>query len=386
VASGFLLQTGGLQGYIPPMNSAKMDLIGRRLQGRRESRGLSQAALSEAMGIASRQTLSKIENGQQAITPKQLVAAAKALDVRTDYFTDPFHAAGEATFSFRAEAMSEACRGELEDSAGRWLATYRELSAWRGEDSGFGAWKLNLTVKSRYEHAEAAAASIRQLLQLGDVPARDLERKLGSELGIQVLYVDLPDEVSGVASRMTGVQAILVNRKEVAGRRMFNLAHEVFHILTWDTIPPPELDSGEGRGRQRVEQLANKFASALLMPEDAVRAKWSENGKASSPEAMAVLADWFRVTGAAMKWRLINLGLAQAAKLPSDAEVAAACRSLDTPSPPPPLFNVRFVELVHSAVEAGRMSLRKALLILRMTSYEFSELCRAYGRVSPYEV
>lgn len=368
------------------MSQSTGDQIGQRLQYRREAQGHSQQALSEAMGIASRQTLSKIENGQQAITAEQLVAAANALGVRTDYFTDPFHAAGEAAFSFRADDMPEPLREELEERAGRWMATLRELAIWRGEDSGYGGWKLNLTSRSRYEHAEAAAGWMRQMLQLGDVPARDLERKLATELGIQVLYVELPTEVSGAASRMTGVQAILVNRNEVLGRRMFDLAHELFHLLTWDTMPPPALDRKGGRVAPRVEQLANVFASALLMPGETVRAKWSEVGKAASPQAVAALAAWFRVSGQALKWRLIDLGLARVEQLPSDSELADARRTLETDDPQPPLFNVRFVELVHSAVEAGRLSLRKALSILGMTSWEFSELCRAYGRLSPYEV
>lgn len=364
-----------------------MDLVGQRLQYRREQQGLSQAALSEAMEIPSRQTLSKIENGQQAITPKQLVAAAKALGVKTEYFTDPYHAAGEAAFSFRAKDMLPVSRVELEERAGRWLATYRELAAWRGEDPGYASRRLNLTTRSRYEHAQAAAAAVRQLLQLGDVPARDIERKLGTEFGVQVLYVDLPSNVSGAACRMTGIQAILLNRNEVPGHRMFNLAHELFHLLTWDTMPPPALDRhGRDGGRvdRRVEQLANVFASALLLPEDAVARKWAEADSAASPEVFSALAEWFHVSGPALKWRLINLGLAKEEHLPPDEELTDARGESGPLLSPPPLFNVRFVELVHSAVGAGRLSLRKTLSILGMTSREFSELCRAYGRVSPY--
>ena len=60
---------------------------------------------------------------------------------------------------------------------------------------------------------------------------------------------------------------MLINRHEVAGRRHFDLAHELFHILTWDAMPPEHVGGSAGdRAGNRVEQLANNFASAVLMP------------------------------------------------------------------------------------------------------------------------
>ncbi len=68
--------------------------------------------------------------------------------------------------------------------------------------------------------------------------------------------------------------AVLINRREVAGRRHFDLAHELFHVLTWDTMPPDHVEAAVETSRNRVEQLANKFASAVLMPA-AVLARFS---------------------------------------------------------------------------------------------------------------
>ena len=36
---------------------------------------------------------------------------------------------------------------------------------------------------------------------------------------------------------------ILVNRHEPRGRRSFDLAHELFHVLTWDAMPPERIES-----------------------------------------------------------------------------------------------------------------------------------------------
>ncbi len=362
--------------------------MGERLRDRRKALKLNQEELSGRLGINNRQTLSDIETGKQAITPEQLAAAAQALGVTTGYFTDPFHAAAEAAFSFRAENIDTDVREALEEQAGRWLATMRELAGWRGEEDEYfpkESGTLRLTSKARYEHAQAAARALGKRLQLGNVPARRLESKIASELGIHVLYVDLPEGVAGAAARMTGVQAILVNRNEPAGRRMFNLAHEVFHLLTWDTMPPPDVETASAKSAKRVEVLANSFASALLMPREEVLEKWEAAAALSTVESIVTLAEYFQVSPPAAKWRLVVLGVLDEGSAPSDPELARA-RPTEPERTPPLRFNARFVELIHSAVEAGRLSLRKALSILGMTSVEFGELCRSYGRQLSYDI
>ena len=86
------------------------------------------------------------------------------------------------------------------------------------------------------------------------------------ELGVLVLMVDAIEGVSGAACRLPALDAVLINRREAPGRRHFDLAHELFHILTWDTMPPEHVEDASEHSKNRVEQLANSFASALLMP------------------------------------------------------------------------------------------------------------------------
>ena len=74
--------------------------------------------------------------------------------------------------------------------------------------------------------------------KLGPIPAEKLPEVMERKLGILVLMVDAIDGVSGAACRLPDLDAVLINRHEVAGRRNFDLAHELFHVLTWDTMPP----------------------------------------------------------------------------------------------------------------------------------------------------
>ncbi len=335
------------------------------------------------MGLNHRQTLGAIENGERNIQPAELAAAAQALGVPPEYFTDRFSAGGEASFSFRAEPVPEDALRSFEDRAGRWLATYREL----GRPSVVRR-SLALTQESSYEDAQQAAEATRRELGLGDCPAFELEEALEREWGILVLYVDPPSGVSGAASRLNEVQAILINRNEPRGRRHYDLAHELFHLLTWDTIPPPRFDSmSPRRGARRMEELANNFAAALLMPRRSIEESWAEHEGLPLVDRIRAMAARFGVTGPAMKWRLLKLDRVRQTDLPEDPEVGG----VPIPGDPqdgvrPHLFNTRFVTRLHHAVEEGRLSVRKASRIAGTDTAGLADLFRSYGRTLSYDV
>ena len=68
--------------------------------------------------------------------------------------------------------------------------------------------------------------------------------------------VDADRGISGAACRLPELDAVLIARHEVEGRRHFDLAHELFHLLTWDAMPP------EHRWRRR-ERRAGAVSSSL---------------------------------------------------------------------------------------------------------------------------
>ena len=360
--------------------------IARRLKARRETAGLTQDQLAAGMGFNNRQTLAAIEAGERAIKPSELVQAAQALAVSLGFFTDPYTAAGEAAFSFRAETDPGADVGSFESLAGGWLATYEALGAEEGIASTYLTPSLALTRNSSYEAAQAAGEEVVQRLRLGRVPARDLQFALEREWGILVLYVDAPRGVSGAASRLNGLQSILINRDEPRARRNYDLAHELFHLLTWDAMPPRRIDSERtSSADKRIEELANNFAAALLMPKAMLASKWEASRTADRHTWLAATAVELAVSVAALRWRLVNLGLADSGELPTEAEIRAAAVRPDSGAKPQ-LFNVALVHRIHAAVESGVLSLRKGSRILGLDIAEFAALCAAYGRQLSYEV
>ena len=96
---------------------------------------INQEALSNALGFADRQTLASIEAGQRAVAPAELVAIAQALGTTVADLLDPYRLAErEAAFNFRtAEPVTGDVFRAFEDTAGRWIATYREVGLRLGE-------------------------------------------------------------------------------------------------------------------------------------------------------------------------------------------------------------------------------------------------------------
>lgn len=364
----------------------QQDQIGRRIKAVRESRRMTQADLSRILGFNDRQTLAAMEAGERRVSPEELVRTAEALQVEVDVFLDPYLLIGEGAFSFRAKEVDEPTLAAFEDQARRWIATYRELGRQSGSEPRRLGHKLELYPWSSFEDAEASAETLWKSWELGDVPADRLEDAIETHLGALVLYVDAAEGISGAASQLPGLQSILVNRREPRGRRSFDLAHELFHVLTWDAMPPRRVEPLEIKPAKgnRVEQMAESFASALLMPAAVIAGRWASRGDEELSLWLGRTAADLRVSVPALRWRLVNLGcLAKGdARALSAAPRPATARAERMPL----LFSRRFVERVASAVEDGRLSLRRAAGLLGLTLAELADLCAAHGYPLSYEI
>lgn len=127
--------------------------------------------------------------------------------------------------------------------------------------------------------------------------------------------------VSGMLVRKKDRGVIVVNPRHVTTRQRFTIAHELGHFILHDDetfidhVRVDYRDERSGRGTERQEIDANKFAAELLMPEDMVRAAHRQqlgDGPApASSDFVAELAETFDVSHEAMTFRLVNLGLSR---------------------------------------------------------------------------
>ncbi len=361
--------------------------IADRIRALRERAGLTQDQLAKRLGLPHRQTLTSIERGERALTPAELVHAADVLGVDVETFTDPYRLVGEGEFSFRADGVRSGVLDSFEQQAGNWVATYRTLLEAESGAPSLLRTRLELTERSSFEDAHAAADDVRDLWKLGDVPAARLPEAIESELGAQVLFVDAPHGMSGAALSLPGLPVIFVNRMETRGRRHFDIAHELFHILTWGTMAPNRVESqkvGTGKGH-RAERLADNFAGALLMPAEVVARAHRARGDADLSEWLNFTANSLQVTSIALAWRCVVLGYLHKSEVRALDAGRLASNGETEPDDTPLRFNRSFVTRVYDSVEAGHLSFRRAARLLSLAPSGLTDLFMEYGHEPSYE-
>lgn len=365
-------------------------LIGQRLKALREERKLSQDELARLLGFNDRQTVSAIETGERRLSADELLLVVQQLGASLDYFTDPFRLVGEGSFNWRQSNVPTQVLGAYERVAGQLIAAFRTLGAQLGEKPPLERSSLRLTKASRFEEAAEAGERFAAERKLGDIPARRLAEVMEYDLDILVLMV-APNHagVSGAACRLPELDVVLINRDEVPGRRHFDLAHELFHILTWEVMPPSHIEeASETGGSNRVEQLANAFASSVLMPAHVVKAAadWGDTRGDLLIERLNETADRLEVTSTALLWRLVSLDLIS--KADARGVRPEALRFKGRPhrrdEKAPPLFSKRFAGIVARAIDEGQVSTRKIASVLGLTIDDLGDLFTEHGVPAPY--
>ena len=368
---------------------AEAPLIGVRIKALREQRKLTQDAVARLFGFKDRQTVSAIETGARGVTAEELLLAVEKLDAPLEYFTDPFLLVGEGRFSWRHTGVDAKRLAAYEHISGRWIAAFRRLAPAVGRRIPLMRRALGLTRHSRFEDAMRAGERFAAELELGDVPAVRLREAMERNLGILVLTVDADRDICGAACRLPEMDAVLIARHEVAGRRHFDLAHELFHILTWDAMPPEHSEAAQETGGNRVEQLANNFAAAALMPAARLlrRGDWSDLTGGELVRRLNAAADELQVTSSALRWRLVALGALKTAAARALPE--AALRNNGRPEAddvPPARFSEPFLKVMGLAIDQGLVSLRRMAGLLGVTVEGVAELFASHGLERPVEL
>ena len=364
--------------------------IRRRIAALRERAGLTQADLAQALGFKDRQTVSTIETGDRKVSAAELVKLADIFGVDLPFFSDPYILVDEASFSWRRNELPDDEIVQFEKKAKGWVALYRHLSRLAEVPVNSLVPTLALDQESRFEEASAEGETIARQFDLGPVPALRLEETLNVDLNALVLQIDAPEGISGAACRLGGLYVVLVNRNEAPARRAFNLAHELFHLATWNQMPPEHIESVRVRrgGNPRPEQLANAFAGGMLMPRASLEPMLARHPRPEPDqhaEWIKTLATAMAVSGQAMKWRLVDLGelpRAQAGRISDDA----LRMDPDPETPLPPRFSQNFVERLHWGLDRGQLTVRKAAQVMSLTLDELQALFGSYGMPVPFDL
>ena len=164
------------------------------------------------------------------------------------------------------------------------------------------------------EQIEARARDVLKKHHLNSIPINPVI--IAKREGMAVNNAKFSDDsMAGMIARRGDNITLLVNQSDPPYRKRFTIAHELGHHFLHlmkdgefvdgesNLFRQPKGDPTNWTPDQSAEYQANMFAAALLMPEDAVRETWAENG------SLEEMARQFNVSEQAMGIRLDQLGL-----------------------------------------------------------------------------
>lgn len=279
--------------------------LNERLKQARLALKLTIGAVEEKTGIGS-STISEFENGKREPRLTQLKTLADAFQRPISFFLEEGEPVPEVVLwrkkptSPQAEQVQMRLLGLAEQ--------YHNLETWC-EDHEPSELPPAVGKAGSYSYADAEklAYHVRHELGLGERPGQTLLRVLEEVCKVKVFH--LAFEPTGSAACTLSSRfgaAILLNRAHVRWRRNFDLAHELFHLLTWKIFRQTTCSDGI-EASDWEEKLATCFARNLLMPQEVVRVAVDprlDESKKVGFDALFEIARQFDVSVEALLWQM----------------------------------------------------------------------------------
>ena len=281
--------------------------IGQKLRLARDAVGytLNKASKESDIGESS---LCEFENGKREPKFSQLSQLAEVYRRTIEFFlTD--EPVVENMMLWREKPDTEEKRKEVETRFFQLCEQYHNLETVMGEIKGTELPKFSQGKSSEFDYnkVDELAEKVRKGFSLGDIPGASLKQILEEKFYVKIFHLDFSGSAISIFSETFGY-AILLNKTNKLWRRNFDLAHELFHLLTWnifrDSSPDNYIPS------ENEESFANAFASKLLLPTDSaknrINSQINKDGKITF-EKLYEIAREFDVSIEALLWRMLYL-------------------------------------------------------------------------------
>jgi Zn-dependent peptidase ImmA (M78 family)/DNA-binding XRE family transcriptional regulator len=353
--------------------------LGARIRELRKRLGMTQKALADRVGILHHQVISQVEKGKREVKAWELAAIARTLhlEVAELLSTAPPRSDVMVLWRDRGEA------GYLETGA-EFLKHCREYYLLEKLCDLEKPEELPQAKADNFNEARRLADLYVAQLQLGSQPAASLVPTLENRFGVYIWYASLTGKGSGACARGEFGHGILINGDEAPWRRNYSLAHELFHLLTWDHFGAGTVAQDENLWRN-AEKLANAFASQLLLPADAVLEKFESNVHEGQITYLSLIeiAREFDVSTEALLWRLASLRRVlkeEVERVLKDETFRCLDRStmhnywrdvLRLPE--------RFVRLAFGAYQRGRLTKSRLAELLDTSLFDLESVLAEYG-------
>jgi len=333
--------------------------IGARLKIAREAIGYTLQKVAEKTMIGE-SSISEFEHSKREPKFSQLSALAEIYKKPIEYFLTDKNFVPDLMLWREPPIIEE--KGEIEAQFRLLCEQYHKLEILMGETS---TETLPQTSESQeefdYKKAERLAENTHRIFGLGEIPSTSLRHILEERFHVKIFHLAFQGSAISNFSEAYGPAILLNNDTHYrTWRRNFDLAHELFHLLTWKIFRNGETESMVPGNDE--EKLANAFASRLLLPTDMVKERIdkikNKNGRVSL-ESLDEVAREFGVSLDALLWRLLYLYDKSANEIEGYIDNAKTLR-IQRPSrisDQPDELPERYCSLAIKALNEGKLSL-----------------------------
>ena len=330
--------------------------IGKRLRIARETIGYTQRKVSELTGIGE-SSISEFENNEREPKFSQLSKLAEVYKRSIEFFLAESLPA-EPIMLWRDGPSDDEELKQTEAEFRRLCQQYHKLEFCTAEThkAVFPQPDIDNPYQFSWRQAESFARKVHNDLCLGDIPSTSLKQILEERCYVKIFHLEFAGSAISTVSDEFG-PAILLNNKNVSWRRNYDLAHELFHLLTWNMFRATSKEPNETE-----EKLADSFASKLLMPEESLKQRIAalvDEQEQAPLDRVDDLAREFGVSLDAMIYRISTLFLIKKEDTEQYLVAAKQLAKYHKPRESEKLETLpaRYCDLAQRALRNGRLSL-----------------------------
>lgn len=240
---------------------------GSRLREGRIYRGLTITDLANNLDV-SKQMISKYENNKAVPTFEALLQITQILKFPKEYFYENAIDVRTGNTYFRSLLTTGKKEREMQHDRVKYLTIIRSLLE---EYVDFPELDVPNFTERDTDNVEEIAERLRESWGLGDKPIKDIVYLLETK-GFVISSLNLGKrsiDAFGSQHEINGKQyysIVLGNDKNSFYRRQFDVAHELGHKVLHD--PYMNMDDLSKEEFKQIEQEANDFAAAFLLPKE----------------------------------------------------------------------------------------------------------------------
>lgn len=236
--------------------------FGNRLKLARKMAGMSLQDLSDQLGsVVTKQALNRYELGEMNPSSQTLIAIAKILGVKQDFFFKQSEIKLEGIEFRKRAGLSKKNEEAIIEKAREYVERYLEIENILAIHKPFINPLADDMISTEVD-VQKAAEKLRNAWNLGTAPIANVVELLELN-GIRVILIEDVDEVDGFAAiTSSNVPVIVVNTKGRNIERVrFTVIHEAAHVLLM-------FAASILANKKLLEEFCHYFSSCFLLPQE----------------------------------------------------------------------------------------------------------------------